>query len=64
MEEYEEIREELKEGQKARPLWDQELLREAGFRDVSVDTGVWKRIYGDIDEFYNPTPIFRVAAYA
>ena len=64
LEEYEMIKEELRDGQKSRPYWDRELLQDAGFHDITVDPGVWKRIYGNVDEFYNPTPIFRVAAYA
>ncbi len=64
MGEYEEIKKELKETQRIRPYWDQELLTRAGFRDVKMDTGVWKRIYRDVDEFYNPTPIFKIVAYA
>lgn len=47
-----------------RPQWDEELLARAGFCDVRVDTSVWQRIYPVIDEFYNPTPIFAIAAYA
>lgn len=47
-----------------RPQRDCELLAEAGFRDVRMDLSVWKRIYRDVDEFYNPTPIFCIAAYA
>jgi hypothetical protein len=27
-----------------------------------VDTGVWKRVYPEPDEFYNPMPIFTIAA--
>lgn len=47
---------------KARPAWDQELLKAAKFSHIITDTGVWKRVYAEIDEFYNPTPIFTVAA--
>lgn len=46
-----------------RPQWDVQLLLEAGFERILVDNGVWKRIYAEIDEFYNPTPIFTLAAY-
>ena len=46
-----------------RPQWDVQLLVEAGFERVTVDMGVYKRIYREIDEFYNPTPIFTIAAY-
>ena len=49
--------------QMPRPQWDVQLLVEAGFERVSVDMGVYKRIYAEIDEFYNPTPIFTIAAY-
>ena len=47
----------------ARPQWDVQLLVEAGFERVTVDMGVYKRIYAEIDEFFNPTPIFTIAAY-
>lgn len=46
-----------------RPQWDVQLLVEAGFERVSVDMGVYKRIYAEIDEFFNPTPIFAIAAF-
>jgi ubiquinone/menaquinone biosynthesis C-methylase UbiE len=46
-----------------RPQWDVQLLAEAGFERIAVDMGVYKRIYAEIDEFYNPTPIFTIAAY-
>ncbi|MBP0969930.1 MAG: class I SAM-dependent methyltransferase [Oscillospiraceae bacterium] len=46
-----------------RPQWDVQLLTETGFSEVTVDTEVYKRIYAEIDEFYNPVPIFTVAAY-
>ncbi len=46
-----------------RPQWDVQLLIEAGFERVIVDMGVYKRIYAEVDEFFNPTPIFTIAAY-
>ena len=46
-----------------RPQWDVQLLVEAGFERVTVDMGVYKLIYREIDEFYNPTPIFTIAAF-
>ncbi|MBR1497090.1 MAG: methyltransferase domain-containing protein [Oscillospiraceae bacterium] len=49
--------------QMPRPQWDVQLLIEAGFERVSVDMGVYRRVYREIDEFYNPTPIFAIAAY-
>ena len=54
---------ELSAYQMPRPQWDVQLLVEAGFERVMVDMGVYKRIYAEIDEFYNPTPIFTIAAY-
>ena len=47
----------------ASPQWDVQVLFEAGFREMHVDASVWKRIYDRKDEFYNPTPIFTIAAY-
>jgi ubiquinone/menaquinone biosynthesis C-methylase UbiE len=46
-----------------RPQWDVQLLVEAGFERVTLDMGVYKRIYTEIDEFFNPTPIFAIAAF-
>ncbi len=57
------ITRELAEGQSRRPMWDVDLLQRAGFARVEVDTGVWERIYAEKDEFFNPTPIFTIAAY-
>ena len=49
--------------QQPRPEWDVGLLLQAGFRRITLDTGVWERIYAEKDEFYNPVPIFTIAAY-
>ena len=51
------------ERQQPRPQWDVQLLTECGFERIIVDNGVWKRIYAEVDEFYNPVPIFTIAAY-
>ncbi len=64
MSEYEVIKGELRSVQRPRPDWDVELLKDAGFRDISVDFGAWDRLYGARDEFYNPTPIFKITARA
>lgn len=48
--------------QRPRPQWDFQLLTEAGFEWICVDHGVYRRIYREIDEFYNPVPIFSIAA--
>ncbi len=60
--EYARFKDALRPVQQPRPAWDVELLTRAGFRDVTVDTGVWRRIYQEFDEFYNPTPIFTIIA--
>ena len=49
--------------QMPRPQWDVQLLAQAGFERMYVDMGVYRRIYAEIDEFYNPTPIFAIAAW-
>ena len=54
---------ELSAYQMPRPQWDVQLLTEAGFEQIRIDMGVYRRIYQEIDEFYNPTPIFTIAAY-
>ena len=61
--ENQEITLELSAYQGRRPAWDAGLLLDAGFERVSIDRGVWGRIYAEKDEFYNPTPIFTIAAY-
>ena len=60
--EYQQMKQVLRPTQRPRPQWDVELLRQAGFQEVAVDTGVWERIYDKVDEFYNPTPIFAITA--
>jgi ubiquinone/menaquinone biosynthesis C-methylase UbiE len=62
-EENDEITMEVAAYQQPRPQWDVQLLLRAGFEQVHVDNGIWKRIYAEIDEFYNPTPIFTLVAY-
>ena len=57
------ITQEVAAYQQPRPQWDVQLLEKAGFREMRIDFGVWKRVYREIDEFYNPTPIFALAAY-
>lgn len=54
---------ELAAYQQPRPQWDVQLLIEAGFERISVDTSVYKRVYGKVDEFYNPASVFAIAAY-
>ena len=64
MEEYERMKHSLRPMQQPRPQWDVQLLREAGFHHIAVDTGVWQRVYQKADEFYDPTPGFAITATA
>lgn len=59
---YAHIERELGAIQQPRPMWDIPLLRQAGFRDIRVDRACYRRIYREIDRFYNPTPIFCITA--
>lgn len=64
MTEYREMKEKLRPVQKSRPFWDAELLKAAGFHGISIDDGVWERVYREKDRFYDPTPGFGITAYA
>ena len=64
MEEYARMKAVLRPMQRPRPQWDVELLEQAGFHDISVDTNVWQRVYREIDEFYDPTTGFAITATA
>lgn len=63
MQENEALTRIIGEHQPARPHWDFQLLMEAGFERIYVDTGAYKRIYKDVDEFYNPASLFVIAAF-
>lgn len=62
MRECEAIKRQLPISACARPAWDLDILGKLGVQQFSVDLGVGSRIYQEIDEFYNPTPIFRLVA--
>ena len=62
-EENDEITQEVAAYQMPRPQWDVQLLLRAGFTEVHVDNGVWRRVYREKDAFYNPVPIFTLVAY-
>ncbi|MGI5874944.1 MAG: class I SAM-dependent methyltransferase [Bacillota bacterium] len=59
-EECEHIYEQLPQDQK--PEIDIRFLEEAGFTDLFVDLSLSDRVYQNIDEFYNPVPMFRLRA--
>ena len=45
-----------------RPAWDIDILGNLGFEKIQIDTGISKRVYDVVDKFYNPTPMFSIAA--
>lgn len=59
---YENMKNELRSLTNTRPKWDIELLKNAGFKDIIIDTEVGSRIYTKKDKFYNPTPVFVIVA--
>lgn len=59
---YEHLKTELRTISNPRPAWDVQLLRSAGFKEIILDEQVGDRIYSEINQFYNPTPIFAIAA--
>ena len=62
MQECEAIKDQLEISYHVRPAWDVTALGEAGFEQIKLDLGISKRIYIEKDEFYNPTPLFCIAA--
>ncbi len=56
------IKSQLEISYHVRPAWDVEILSEIGFEKLELDLGVSKRVYKEIDEFYNPTPLFMIRA--
>lgn len=62
MQECEDIKRQLPISSYIRPAWDVEELGKTGMEQISLDLGVSKRIYQEKDEFYNPTPLFMLAA--
>ena len=41
-----------------RPASDLQMLQDCGFSKITVDFGLSGRIYKEVDEFYNPVPMF------
>lgn len=62
MQECEAIKDQLEISYHVRPAWDVTALGETGFEQIRLDLGISKRIYIEKDEFYNPTPLFCIAA--
>lgn len=62
MAECEEIKRQLPISSRIRPAWDVEILSRLGTEKLSLDMGISPRIYVEKDEFYNPDPMFLLAA--
>lgn len=62
VDDYEHLRTDMAALQRPRPDWDVELLGQAGFEQVSVDTDAWRRLYPTQGEFSNPTRVFVLVA--
>lgn len=61
LKESEEIKRQLPISSYSRPAWDLETLGAMGLTEFSIDLGLSKRVYIEKDEFYNPTPMFKLA---
>ena len=62
MRECEEIKRQLPISSYSRPAWDLETLGKMKIEKFDIDLGISSRIYLEKDEFYNPTPMFRICA--
>ena len=62
MQECEDIKHQLPISSYLRPAWDVEELGKTGMEQISIDLGLSRRVYKEKDEFYNPTPMFAIAA--
>lgn len=63
MQECEDIKRQLPISACMRPAWDLETLGKAGMTSFFFDLSVSRRIYTEVDEFYNPTPLFLICAH-
>ncbi len=61
LQENNEIKKELDISYHRRPYWDIYVLSGLGVEKFQLDMGVSKRIYLEKDEFYNPTPLFKLS---
>lgn len=62
MQECEDIKRQLPISSYIRPAWDVEELGKVGMEQISIDLGLSRRVYREKDAFYNPTPMFAIAA--
>ena len=60
--ECDDIKQELEISKRRRPMWDEKFLQEIGFESCKIDCEISGRVYKIKDDFYNPTPMFKVCA--
>lgn len=60
--ENEEIKRQLPISSFHRPAWDVDTLSALGVKDLTLDMGIYKRIYLEKDDFYNPAEVFLICA--
>ena len=56
------IKQELEISKRRRPMWDKKFLQDIGFGECKTDCEISGRVYKIKDDFYNPTPMFKVCA--
>ncbi|MCG7339129.1 methyltransferase domain-containing protein [Staphylococcus sp. ACRSN] len=59
--ESEQIKNTISINSQRRPQYDINILKQLGIVNVHLDQSVYKRIYQEQDQFYNPTPIFLIS---
>ena len=62
MKECDDIKNNLDISKRQRPVWDSKYLKEIGFNFCKTDCNISDRIYKIKDDFYNPTPMFKICA--
>lgn len=62
MQECEDIKHSFPISSYLRPAWDVGRAWKTGMEQISIDLGLSRRVYKEKDEFYNPTPMFAIAA--
>lgn len=63
LEENERIKKQLSISSKSRPDWDIQELQRLGYEKISADRTISEHIYTQVNELYNPTPLFMLRAH-
>ncbi|EJX18362.1 class I SAM-dependent methyltransferase [Staphylococcus equorum] len=61
LQESEIIKQSIPINHQSRPQYDINILKQLGYQNIHLDTGVYARVYKEQDAFYNPTPIFLIS---